>query len=181
MTSTIPVEYWRQRGKTYPQECAERGWWDIENPPLFAILDTLEFGSVLDVGCGFGRVGAALIRHYPHIAYTGVDVSPDMLTVARERLPGAEFIEADLATWDDDRRWDLVVAVSTLGHVHPDDIEVVIAKLRRMANRDLVAIDWNEVGASTPYQWGHDYLHLYGDALKSVTPYGRQDVFHVRP
>ena len=176
-----PVEYWTERGRNYEQECRERGWWDIENAPLIGLLETLEFATVLDVGCGFGRVGASILRRWPNVRYTGIDVSPDMIEAARRRLPGAELIVGDLATWESARSWDLVVSVSVLGHLLPEDIAGVIAKLRRWAVKDLIAIDWDEVGASTAYQYGHDYLHLYGDALRSLTPYGRQSVFHVKP
>jgi trans-aconitate methyltransferase len=177
----VPADYWGQRGKHYEAEAIERGWVNVENEPLFRLLDTLTFDSVLEVGCGFGRVGYAIKRHYPHVTYTGIDVSPDLIEAARKRLPDSELIVADVAEWDSDRTWDLVVAVSVLGHILPADIEAVIAKMRKWANNDVVAIDWDEVGASTSFQYGHDYGHIYGDALRSLTPYGRQSMFHVRP
>jgi trans-aconitate methyltransferase len=177
----VPADYWTERGRHYESEAIERGWVNVENEPLFRLLDTLAFDSVLEVGCGFGRVGYAIKRHYPHVAYTGIDVSPDLIEGARKRLPDSELIVADLATWDSDRKWDLVVSVSVLGHILPADIEAVIAKMRKWATNDVVAIDWDEVGASTSFQYGHDYGHIYGDALRSLTPYGRQSMFHVRP
>ena len=48
--------------------------------------------SVLDVGCGTGRTAAALTARFG-CAVTGVDPSPEMLAVARERAPAAEFRE----------------------------------------------------------------------------------------
>jgi SAM-dependent methyltransferase len=177
----VPADYWTQRGKVYEAEAIDRGWVSVENEPLFRLLDTLTFSSVLEVGCGFGRVGYAIKRHYPHVIYTGIDVSPDLIEAARKRLPESELIVADLATWDSDRKWDLVVSVSVLGHILPTDIEAVIAKMRKWADNDVVAIDWNEVGKTTGWQWGHDYGHLYGSAAISTTPYGRQDIWHVRP
>ncbi|HKR49045.1 MAG TPA: class I SAM-dependent methyltransferase [Pseudonocardiaceae bacterium] len=178
----VPAEYWTHRGRSYEAEAIEKGWVAVENAPLFDLLDTLTFDSVLEVGCGFGRVGAAILRHYPGVTYTGIDVSPDLIEAARKRLPNAEFIVADLeAWWATDRRWDLVLSVSVLGHIRPQYIEWVIGQLRKAANNDVVAIDWNEVGKETTFQYGHDYGHLYGDAALSVTPYGRQDIWHVRP
>lgn len=177
----VPSVYWTQRGRTYEAEAIERGWVSVENAPLFDLLDTLTFDSVLEVGCGFGRVGAAILRHYPNVTYTGIDVSPDLIEAARKRLPTSELIVADLATWDTKRHWDLVVSVSVLGHILPADISAVIGKIRKWADKDVVAIDWNEVGKETTFQYGHDYGHLYGDAALSVMPYGRQDIWHVRP
>jgi len=100
---------------------------------------------------------------------------------AQRRLPDDELICADVAKWESDRKWDLVVAVSVLGHILPTDIENVIAKMRKWARYDVVAIDWDDVGNSTSFQFGHDYRRIYGDALIDEIPYGRQTVFHVRP
>jgi trans-aconitate methyltransferase len=177
----VPADYWTRRGKVYEAEAIDKGWVSVENKPLFNLLDKLKFSTVLEVGCGFGRVGRAILKHYPDVTYTGIDVSPDLIEAARKRLPTSELIVADLAAWDTERTWDLVVSVSVLGHILPADIEAVIAKMRKWATSDVVAIDWDEVGASTTFQYGHDYGHIYGDALRSIMPYGRQSVFHVRP
>lgn len=56
-------------------------------------------GSVLDAGCGTGRVGARL--HELGFEVTGVDVDPAMVAVARERFPGPTWVVADLADLSD--------------------------------------------------------------------------------
>lgn len=173
----IPIKYWTKRGRTYEQEARERGWWDAEDQPLVDLLDTLTFDSVLEVGCGYGRVGAMIFSHWPMVEYTGVDISPDLIEASRRRLPKAELICADVATFDSDRTWDLVLAANTLGHIRPEDLPAVWAKMQRWAVRDVVHIDWNEVGAKTAYQYGHDYEALHGPAAK--TPMGATTMFHL--
>jgi ubiquinone/menaquinone biosynthesis C-methylase UbiE len=49
-------------------------------------LGDLRGRRVLDVGCGTGRLLAALVERFACKAW-GVDPSPEMLAVARERLP----------------------------------------------------------------------------------------------
>lgn len=44
---------------------------------------------VLEVACGTGRAGEQLLRALPHASYTGVDLSPYYVDVARERLAAA--------------------------------------------------------------------------------------------
>lgn len=42
---------------------------------------------LLDIACGTGRLGALLRHEHPGLDITGIDLSPDMLEVARRRLP----------------------------------------------------------------------------------------------
>jgi len=65
--------------------------------------------SVLDAGCGTGRVAIELDRRGVDVA--GVDVDPSMLATARARAPHLRFEAADLADpgLDLGRTFDLVV------------------------------------------------------------------------
>jgi ubiquinone/menaquinone biosynthesis C-methylase UbiE len=67
----------------------------------------LQPASVLDAGCGTGRVAIELSRH--DIEVVGVDVDPSMLATARRRAPGIEWVEADLTELGLDRTFDVVV------------------------------------------------------------------------
>jgi SAM-dependent methyltransferase len=63
--------------------------------------------SVLDAGCGTGRVAIELARR--GVAVVGADVNPSMLATARERAPEIEWVESDLAALDLGRTFDVVV------------------------------------------------------------------------
>ena len=63
--------------------------------------------SVLDAGCGTGRVAIELARH--GIAVVGVDADASMLATARAHAPDIEWIEHDVATLQMDRAFDVVV------------------------------------------------------------------------
>ena len=45
--------------------------------------------SFLDIGCGTGDVALAITRAKPHCRVTGIDPSPDMLAIAREKISRA--------------------------------------------------------------------------------------------
>ncbi len=64
-------------------------------------------GSVLDAGCGTGRVAIELARH--GVETVGVDADASMIAEARRRAPELEWRHADLVGLDLDRRFDLVV------------------------------------------------------------------------
>jgi trans-aconitate 2-methyltransferase len=65
-----------------------------------AVLERLPLAgdeTVLDAGCGSGRVTEALISRVPRGKVIGVDVSESMVAAARERLgPDADIRRADL-------------------------------------------------------------------------------------
>ncbi|MCF3638562.1 trans-aconitate 2-methyltransferase [Rhizobium sp. TRM95111] len=56
-------------------------------------------GTVYDLGCGPGNSTELVAARFPGRGVRGVDNAADMLTAARQRLPGIDFIECDLARW----------------------------------------------------------------------------------
>lgn len=78
--------------------------------------------SVLDVGCGSGRV-AVLLADAGARRVVGIDVAPRMLELARElsRARGVEarceFIEADFMSWPVKERFDVVVALGVFDYL----------------------------------------------------------------
>lgn len=64
--------------------------------------------SVLDAGCGTGRVAIELERRGV-ASLVGADVDPSMIATARSLGPNIEWVESDLAALDLGRRFDVVV------------------------------------------------------------------------
>jgi SAM-dependent methyltransferase len=63
--------------------------------------------SVLDAGCGTGRVAIELARR--GIEVVGVDNDASMLATARARGPAVTWVEADVTALDLDRTFDVAV------------------------------------------------------------------------
>jgi SAM-dependent methyltransferase len=83
---------------------AERG---VDVHGEASLVRSLNPASVLDAGCGTGRVAVELARH--GIDVVGVDVDRSMITEARRRAPGLEWVLADLASLTLGRQFDVVV------------------------------------------------------------------------
>lgn len=58
---------------------------------LFSALIPLRHSSILDVGCGPGIITNYLLKRRPDLKLTGVDLAPNMLAIAKENNPEAEF------------------------------------------------------------------------------------------
>ena len=75
-------------------------------------VEGLGVRSVLDAGCGTGRVAIELARR--GLEVVGLDADPGMLAVARAKDPAIEWVLADLSDFelaeaDGPRRFDAVV------------------------------------------------------------------------
>ena len=98
------------------------------------LVSRYEPGSVLDAGCGTGRVAIELARR--GVDVVGTDLDEGMLATARTKAPHLTWVAADLATLDlaDDagnrRRFDLaVLAGNVMIFVAPGTEGAVLARL----------------------------------------------------
>jgi len=72
-----------------------------------SLVRSMNPASVLDAGCGTGRVAIELARQ--GIEVVGVEIDESMIAEARHRAPEQVWIQADLATLALGRRFDVVV------------------------------------------------------------------------
>ncbi len=111
---------------------------------VLAAIGDLEGCSVLDVGCGFGDFYEFLCRKGIKVDYTGVDLNPDFLDIARQRHPDARFITADFEVAKIDGRFDWAFESGVFNYMVSDHQSFVGNMVRRMfkAARKGIAIDF---------------------------------------
>jgi RimJ/RimL family protein N-acetyltransferase len=111
---------------------AER-WLDLSTygfaPVERAVAFLKRTGAALDVGCGTGRLMGLLRTH--GFATDGIDLSPAMIALARDRHPDARLFHADIGGWELPRSYDLIVAWDSVWHVPLHRQAAVLAKLCR--------------------------------------------------
>ncbi len=95
---------------------------------ILKLITGLHVNTVLDVGCGSGDNLAALRITLPHLDLSGVDVSPEALALAAQRVPDANLSDLDVQHEKIDKRFDLVMAIQVIEHLADDT-----AALRNMA------------------------------------------------
>ncbi len=100
------------------------------------VLDRIELSggeTVLDAGCGTGKVTALIAERVPRGRVIGVDASRSMIDEARKRLPNdVELVVADLLDLDLPDPVDVVFSNATLHWIHDHDrlFERLYAALR---------------------------------------------------
>src|SRR3990172_9346408 len=98
-------------------------------------VERLAPASVLDAGCGTGRVGRELARR--GLDVVGVDLDPEMLATARRKAPGVDWRLADLATVDLARSFDaILMAGNVMIFLKPGTESVVVANMARHLQPD---------------------------------------------
>jgi len=187
--SYIPHEYWFNHGKTYKKEFRHNKNFELQEKILIDYLknnvSSSSFSSVLEVGCGFGRITKLLLSNFPHIReYLAIDLSPDQIENAKElitpstetkaQVPNLTFLVSDIQSLQIQKKYDLVIASEVLMHILPSEIAEVMSKLISMSNEHIVNIDWYEQQAprkAAPHNFIHQYEKLYRNMPEVLNVY----------
>lgn len=131
----------------HPEGIRSYGWWyGREQAARFDQLLAVADGgpahrgqTLLDVGCGRGDLLEYLVRRgLRGIAYTGVDLMPEFIELARHRYPHARFFTAEFLNWRAPARYDYVVASGALSVRLTNNeryLGRLVAKMLRLARR----------------------------------------------
>lgn len=111
----------------------ERGRDLFEKPWLDHFLALLPPGeSVLDIGCGAGEpIARYLIERGCQV--TGIDSSPALIGICKDRFPDQEWVVADMRELSLDRRFDGILAWNSFFHLSPEDQRTMFPIFRRHA------------------------------------------------
>jgi SAM-dependent methyltransferase len=111
VSESLPADWaaWRQR---IDLDAYERRWERLAEAGVdphgeAALVQAYAPHTVLDAGCGTGRVAVELARR--GVTVVGVDNDPDMIDAARAKAPDLRWVVADLATLALPDRFDVVV------------------------------------------------------------------------
>jgi demethylmenaquinone methyltransferase/2-methoxy-6-polyprenyl-1,4-benzoquinol methylase len=136
--------YYQRRAPEYDQwylgtgryALLERPGWNAELASLIETLSSMPAARTLDVACGTGF----LTRHLPG-RVTGLDQSPAMLGLTRQRIPDATLVEGDaipLPFADD--AFERLFTGHFYGHLESGEREDFVEEARRVA-AELVVVD----------------------------------------
>ncbi len=66
--------------------------------------------SILEVGCGFGDLGAYLMQTYERVRYSGVDISSRMIEEGQRAHPGLHLSRTNVLDMAPQQQFDVVLA-----------------------------------------------------------------------
>lgn len=116
-------------------------------------------GKALDVGCGAGgRIIRILEEKQFHI--TGIDVSEEMIRLAKKNHPEHTFLHEDICSWESDDEFDFILAWDSIFHLPFAMHKPVLSKLCRSLTKGgiLIYTLGNANGEHTD-QWRDDIFY----------------------
>lgn len=160
-----PKSYWQDRGRYFQMENPS-----LEFPgkvELVEILERCKPVSLLDTGCGWGRL-FHLYKDVPRVL--AIDFSSSMLEHAeqtREKL-GLKNIELKLWALEDlvslNEKFDFILSRNVLMHVKPRDIGKVVENVKACSSRWIFLLEYFGPSAGlASHNFSHDYLKLFSD------------------
>ena len=144
-------------------------------PDVLAELEKEPFTDLLDCGCGTAPMLTLLHEKYPEKHYTGIDLTPKMIEVAKsKKMAGVELVVGDCENLPfAEESFDVVICCQSFHH-YPnvqDCFNSVCRVLRpdgRLILRDMTAesdgVRWfmNNVEMPVINRTGHGDVHVYG-------------------
>lgn len=101
------------------------------SPFLQTFQDLLPKGRVLDIGCASGRDAKLLVEQGYEVV--GIDLSTELLKMARENVPSVQFLEADMLELPfEDNSFDGIWSAAVVHHLKVSDMPTAIKEMYRV-------------------------------------------------
>ncbi len=138
---------------------------------LLAQMPDLPPGDVVDLGCGDGAVGPALVARYPTRCLVAVDSSEAMLGNAVLRRCYERMSLADIADWQPDRPPAMIFSNAALNWL-PDHAVLMPRLVNMLAPGGVLAVQMPRQGAAPSHRLLRDlFVDLFpARALPSAAP-----------
>lgn len=134
------------------------------------MLQGLQFGSVLDIGCGEGSNLLFFKSNWPGVELAGADVSAAALELTRKVVPEARLYGFDSQKEKLDRQFDLVFCSDVLEHI-PED-EAVIKNLYAMTGKYCLVATMQGRMRDFEKTIGHVRNYKYGELAEKMRAAG---------
>ncbi len=110
--------------------------------------------SLLDVGCGFGDLYGFLKERNYDVDYTGVDIAPKIIDMAKKKYPEAKFEVKDILSDKKNSSYDFVFLSGALSICFDDrekHIDFIISMLIKMYELCKIAVGVNFLSSEALY------------------------------
>ncbi|WP_321368264.1 class I SAM-dependent methyltransferase [uncultured Desulfuromusa sp.] len=90
--------------------------------------------SIIDLGCGPGNASKIFFEQNPNCKITGIDLSREMIKLAKQKIPTGSFSVCDLRTIEQSSTYDAAIASFCIVHLSDEETTRFISKLSKLIN-----------------------------------------------
>ena len=163
-------DFWKKFGIEYYDKYKDKKEWVKKQETLLVKhLKTLEFDSVLEFGCGFGRTTKIFCKNFSIQKYHAFDLSSHQIDNAKKYCDGLniKFMTSSINDFNTIEKFDLVFGPEILMHIEPKDIEFVIKKMSSFTNRYFIVTVFPH-STQKIHRGTHTFYHDYEKIYKKI-------------
>jgi len=169
-------KYWIERGVHAPKNTLTKEEYDemcniniLQEKAIDKILDTINWNSLIEVGCGYGRHIIRNKKRYPNKKIIGVDISIEKLNQIKKLNLDIELIECDVFETIPKINIDVALTSEFMMHIPPENLLSLYNRIKEMSNKIImleycVPSKFNDTFSE--HNWNHDYIKILDDLDK---------------
>ncbi|MGQ8335991.1 class I SAM-dependent DNA methyltransferase [Sunxiuqinia sp. A32] len=93
--------------------------------------------NLLDLACGPGNVSQFIKNLIPDTEITCVDLSEEMLTIAKQKIPDGKFFKSDILDINIPKEtYDLIICAFGLPYIQSEEIDKLVAQVNCFSHQD---------------------------------------------
>jgi len=92
------------------------------------IIRPLHKKTILEIGCGDGRISEHIAQQFPDSKVLGIDISRRAISFAALLGKHAEFRHVDL--FEINNQYDVILLIEVLEHISKEEIDAFLSKIR---------------------------------------------------
>jgi tRNA (cmo5U34)-methyltransferase len=126
--------------------------------------------AILDVGAGTGLLSAFVLEKFPDARLTLMDISENMLDMARKRFvtrPGTEYIICDYSRSELGGPYDMICSALSIHHLSPEDKRLLFKRIFSALRPGGMFVNADQADGETLY-FKKRYLDYWNDFLNNA-------------
>ena len=88
--------------------------------------------KVVEIGCGNGREAKEILKHTND--YLGIDISEELIKIARKENPDGKFKVVDLEDFNFSKNIDIIFSFASLLHSDKDNVKIILDRAYKSLN-----------------------------------------------
>jgi tRNA (cmo5U34)-methyltransferase len=136
---------------------------------VWAMETAAQMPAILDIGAGTGLLSAFVLEKFPDARLTLMDISENMLDMARKRFatrPETEYVVCDYSRSELAGPYDMVCSALSIHHLSPEDKRLLFKRVFTALKPGGMFVNADQADGETPY-FQQRYLDYWNDFLRN--------------